>query len=85
MASKNIKRQEFINLINEKYNGLYECQINKDKEYVKPSDNIYVVCQKHGLFVSTAYSLLNGEGCFDCFIENRWKGNEEDKTNKKDD
>ena len=66
-----IEKDKFIRLFNEKYNGLYECRIGDYKKTVSPSDMIYVMCQKHGLFIESAYDLLQGIGCFKCFEEKR--------------
>ena len=68
-------REEFLNRFNEKYAGKYECRISEGKKEIKPTDKISVMCQKHGLFWETAYDLLEGFGCFECFTE-EW---EEDK------
>lgn len=68
-------REEFLTKFNEKYTGKYECRISEDKKEIKPSDKIPVICSKHGLFMETAYDLLEGFGCFKCFTE----GWEEDK------
>lgn len=73
-----IRKDEFIRLFNEKYNGLYECRIGDYKKTVSPSDMIYVMCQKHGLFIESAYDLLSGMGCFRCFDEEREKNNDKE-------
>ena len=68
---KNINKKDFIELFNKKYNGAYECRINDDKNTISPTDKICVICPKHGLFIETAYDLLNGVKCFKCFEEER--------------
>lgn len=65
-------KENFIKELNEKYNGKYECRISEDKKTIRPTDMIPVICPKHGLFLETAYNLLNDMACFECFKEEKW-------------
>lgn len=65
----NMTREEFLTAVNGKYKGLYEYKIPDDKKIITPNDQITVICPKHGLFLETAYVLLNGMGCFKCYSE----------------
>lgn len=71
-----MEKEEYIRLINERYNGRLECEFSSDRKTVNFTDNVRVMCQKHGFFMTNAYELLNGVGCFDCFIEERRKEGE---------
>lgn len=60
-----MNREEFIDkakeLYGEKFDYKYIVENNLEMYSTVP-----IVCNKHGLFHTTVYDMLNGEGCFEC-------------------
>lgn len=65
-------KEEFINAANEKYGDAYDCS-RVTEQCIKHNINVPIICEKHGVFYTTPYMLLNGcFGCFECYKEKYW-------------
>ncbi|MFW6008880.1 MAG: hypothetical protein ACOCP8_06405 [archaeon] len=65
-------RQEWIDLLNEKYNFSYDYSLIPEK--VKAIDKVSIICRKHGVFQTQLWAHLNkGTECPKCKLEKKWK------------
>ena len=66
-------REEFNSAATEIYGDKYDLQ-NVTENAIKYDTNVPIKCNKHGIFYTTPYCLLNGllEGCFECYKEKYW-------------
>ena len=58
-------RKEFINRAKEKYGEQFDYKYIIDNK-LEMYSTVPILCNKHGLFYSTVYDMLNGETCFEC-------------------
>lgn len=69
-----ITLEDFINECNKIHSHKYDYS---KVEFNKLSDNIDIICPKHGLFSQNAGSHLRGSGCPTCFRESQKKTNDQ--------
>ena len=62
-------KKEFINKAKELHDDNYDYRCISDYTNLENSNNVPIICEKHGLFYQSVYDHLNGRGCFQCFNE----------------
>lgn len=79
--AKKFSKEEFLKKANEIHNNKYDYKIEKD--FVKVSDKIRIICPKHGEFKQTVHSHLQKHGCPICGFEiSHKKTSEEEILNR---
>lgn len=58
-------KEEFIDKAKAIYDEQFDYRYITEKE-LKMYSTVPILCNKHGLFYTTVYDMLNGEACFDC-------------------
>ncbi len=61
-------KEEWVNKCKEKHGDIYDYSMT---EYVRSTDKVNIICNRHGAFIQNACSHSMGVGCPECFNEKR--------------
>lgn len=63
-------KQEFIEKGKAIYGDKYDYKFIKN-DIIENNNSVPLYCSKHGVFYTNVYHFLNGQACFNCFVEDK--------------